>query len=219
MRHVFMNKFQKQTPQIAFSPRETSWRGEIQTFQCTSEVDVTISIECCACHTPGSFFLGGSPFPACFGVMAWTRSLTLRVRHVKGNFGDAASYLVEKGADANDVYVDEGGDRHSLLMDAIIVENVPFAELLVKHGADVNVTDEQGVTILIQVCTGDANWRTYSLTLLGNQGLVPTIVSASCRRPVDSLNHCCGSCDLSRSWPGGAQGHVGYLRAGGGEGC
>lgn len=69
----------------------------------------------------------------------------------KGNFGDAASYLVEKGADANDVYVDEGGDRHSLLMDAIIVENVAFAELLVKHGADVNVTDEQGVTTLIQV--------------------------------------------------------------------
>lgn len=70
---------------------------------------------------------------------------------MKGNFGDAASYLVEKGADANDVYIDEGGDRHSLLMDAIIVENVPFAELLVKHGADVNVTDEQGVTTLIQV--------------------------------------------------------------------
>lgn len=72
-------------------------------------------------------------------------------RGSKGNFGDAASYLVEKGANANDVYVDEGGDRHSLLMNAIIVENVPFAELLVKHGADVHVTDEQGVTTLIQV--------------------------------------------------------------------
>lgn len=60
---------------------------------------------------------------------------------------------MEKGADANDVYVDEGGDRHSLLMDAIIVENVPFAELLVKHGANVNVTDEQGVTTLIQVAS------------------------------------------------------------------
>lgn len=70
---------------------------------------------------------------------------------MKGNFGDAAAYLVENGADANDVYVDERGDRHSLLMDAIIVENVPFAELLVEHGADVNVTDEQGVTTLIQV--------------------------------------------------------------------
>lgn len=58
---------------------------------------------------------------------------------------------MEKGANANDVYVDEGGDRHSLLMDAIIVENVPFAELLVKHGAGVSVTDEQGVTTLIQV--------------------------------------------------------------------
>ncbi|CBJ30921.1 conserved unknown protein [Ectocarpus siliculosus] len=78
------------------------------------------------------------------------QGLSALLNAVKGNFGDAASYLVEKGADANDVYVDEGGDRHSLLMDAIIVENVPFAELLVKHGADVNVTDEQGVTTLIQ---------------------------------------------------------------------
>lgn len=58
---------------------------------------------------------------------------------------------MEQGADANDVYVDESGERHSLLMDAIMVENVPFAELLVKHGADVNVVDEQGVTTLIQV--------------------------------------------------------------------
>lgn len=58
---------------------------------------------------------------------------------------------MEHGADANDVYVDESGERHSLLMDAIMVENVPFAELLVKHGADVNVVDEQGVTTLIQV--------------------------------------------------------------------
>ncbi|CAM9510965.1 unnamed protein product, partial [Hapterophycus canaliculatus] len=78
------------------------------------------------------------------------QGLSALLNAVKGNFGDAASYLVEKGADANDVYIDEGGDRHSLLMDAIIVENVPFAELLVNHGADVNVTDEQGVTTLIQ---------------------------------------------------------------------
>lgn len=69
----------------------------------------------------------------------------------QGNLGDAALYLVEKGANPNDVYLDEGGDPHSLLMDAIVVENVPFAELLVKHGADVSVTDEQGVTTLIKV--------------------------------------------------------------------
>lgn len=115
-------------------------------------------IECCACHTLGSAAggqyvhdEGRSLFSTRCGLMAWTRSLKSCVWYMKGNFGDAASYLVEKGADANDVYVDEGGDRHSLLMDAIIVENVAFAELLVKHGADVNVTDEQGVTTLIQV--------------------------------------------------------------------
>lgn len=83
--------------------------------------------------------------------------------NTKGNFGDAASYLVEKGADANDVYVDEGGDRHSLLMDAIIVENVAFAELLVKHGADVNVKDEQGVTTLIQVRVEEPRVRNSQL--------------------------------------------------------
>ena len=70
---------------------------------------------------------------------------------LQGNFGDAASYLVENGARASDVYLDEGGERHSLLMDAIMVENVPFAELLVNHGADVKATDEQGVTTLTQV--------------------------------------------------------------------
>lgn len=69
----------------------------------------------------------------------------------QGNLGDAALYLVEKGANANDVYLDDGGEPHSLLMDAIVVENIPFVELLVKHGADVSVTDEQGITTLIKV--------------------------------------------------------------------
>lgn len=69
----------------------------------------------------------------------------------QGNLGDAAFYLVENGANANDIYMDDGGELHSLLMDAIVVENLPFAELLVKHGADVSVTDEQGVTTLIKV--------------------------------------------------------------------
>lgn len=95
---------------------------------------------------------------------------------MKGNFGDAASYLVEKGANANDVYVDESGDRHSLLMDAIIVENVPFAELLVKHGADVNVTDEQGVTTLIQVR------RHFRLTYSNNE--------------IKSFLQCCSRCGV-----------------------
>lgn len=118
---------------------------------------------------------------------------------------------MEKGADANDVYVDEGGDRHSLLMDAIIVENVPFAELLVKHGADVNVTDEQGVTTLIQV-TQTLTRRGYFLAV-GTEGAVPRaecLKTASCK-----LARCCGWCDFIRSWSGGAQGHADYLRAGG----
>lgn len=88
--------------------------------------------------------------PCNWNMFTWG-GVSIELFPPQGNFGDAASYLVEKGADANDVYVDERGDRHSLLMDAIIVENVPFAELLVKHGANVNVTDEQGVTTLIQV--------------------------------------------------------------------
>ncbi|CAM9321837.1 unnamed protein product [Chrysoparadoxa australica] len=75
---------------------------------------------------------------------------TALLNAIKGNYGDVATVLVQAGANPNDVYVDEEGNRHNLLMDAIIVENAEFAALLVKAGADLSVTDEQGVTTLVQ---------------------------------------------------------------------
>jgi hypothetical protein len=52
--------------------------------------------------------------------------------------------LVEHGANANDVFKSAEGSRHSLLIDAIIAKNEAFAQLLIDHGADVEVVDEQG---------------------------------------------------------------------------
>uniref|UniRef100_A0A6U3Q8H2 Uncharacterized protein n=2 Tax=Ditylum brightwellii TaxID=49249 RepID=A0A6U3Q8H2_9STRA len=69
---------------------------------------------------------------------------------VKGNFGEVATELVRAGADPNTVYVDEDGESHNLLMDAIIVENDEFAILLIGNGADPYHEDENKVTTLLQ---------------------------------------------------------------------
>lgn len=69
---------------------------------------------------------------------------------VQGNHGEVAAILVEAGANPNDVYKDEDGVEHNLLMDSIIVENEKFAKLLIQHGADVLYKDKHGVTTLIQ---------------------------------------------------------------------
>ena len=69
---------------------------------------------------------------------------------VKGNYGEVASALVKAGADPNTPYIDDDGESHNLLMDAIIVENSEFASLLVANGADLYHEDEQKVTTLLQ---------------------------------------------------------------------
>mmetsp|Transcript_5917 Transcript_5917/g.17020 ORF Transcript_5917/g.17020 Transcript_5917/m.17020 type:complete len:928 (-) Transcript_5917:85-2868(-) len=69
---------------------------------------------------------------------------------VKGNYGEVASALVEAGADPNTPYVDDEGDSHNLLMDAIIVENTEFATLLIDNGADLYHEDDHKVTTLLQ---------------------------------------------------------------------
>ena len=69
---------------------------------------------------------------------------------VKGNYGDAASALVEGGADPNTPYVDDEGETHNLLLDSIIVENSEFAKLLISKGADIYSEDEHKVTTLLQ---------------------------------------------------------------------
>ncbi len=54
------------------------------------------------------------------------------------------------GADPNTPYVHEEGNSHNLLMDSIIVENVDFALLFIKQGADVYYRDDHKVTTLLQ---------------------------------------------------------------------
>ena len=69
---------------------------------------------------------------------------------VKGNYGEVAAALVKAGADPNTPYVDEEGESHNLLMDAIIVENEAFALLLIENGADLYHADDHKVTTLLQ---------------------------------------------------------------------
>ena len=69
---------------------------------------------------------------------------------VKGNYGEVAAELVKAGADPNTLYVDEDGETHNLLMDAIMVENIEFAKLLIEAGADLYHKDEQKVGTLLQ---------------------------------------------------------------------
>lgn len=69
---------------------------------------------------------------------------------IKGNHGDCAIALVRAGADPNTPYVDDDGDAHNLLMDAIIVENEEYAVLLIEKGADLYYQDDKDVTTLLQ---------------------------------------------------------------------
>jgi ankyrin repeat protein len=69
---------------------------------------------------------------------------------IKGNYGEVALELVRAGANPNTPYVDDDGETHNLLMDAIMVENVEFAKLLIVNGADLSHKDEQKVSTLLQ---------------------------------------------------------------------
>lgn len=71
---------------------------------------------------------------------------------VAGNHAECAKVLVEAGADPNTPYVDEDGETHNLLFDAIMVENEEFALLLIEKGADIYHVDEKKVTTLLQAC-------------------------------------------------------------------
>lgn len=42
---------------------------------------------------------------------------------LQGNFEEVASFLVESGADPNDVYTDEAGKEHNLLFDSVTLGN------------------------------------------------------------------------------------------------
>merc|ERR1712157_57922 len=69
---------------------------------------------------------------------------------LKGNHGDCAVELLNAGADPKTPYVDDDGETHDLLMDAIIVENVPLALILIQKGAKLDYKDDRNVTTLLQ---------------------------------------------------------------------
>eukprot|EP00980_Cylindrotheca_fusiformis_P028070 scaffold22577_cov122-Cylindrotheca_fusiformis.AAC.49 len=69
---------------------------------------------------------------------------------VQGNHGEVASALVAAGSDPNTPYIDDDGDSHNLLFDAIVVENEEFALLLIEKGASIYHKDEKNVNTLLQ---------------------------------------------------------------------
>lgn len=76
--------------------------------------------------------------------------LTPMLSAVKGNFFDVAQYLLEHGANPNDIYVDEKQKTHNLLLDAVVAGNTDLAILLINKGADITYTDTDGVSIVTQ---------------------------------------------------------------------
>lgn len=69
---------------------------------------------------------------------------------IQGNHGEVATMLVAGGSDPNTPYIDDDGESHNLLFDAIMVENEEFALLLIEKGADLYYADDKKVTTLLQ---------------------------------------------------------------------
>jgi serine/threonine-protein phosphatase 6 regulatory ankyrin repeat subunit B len=69
---------------------------------------------------------------------------------VASSHAEVAKVLVAAGSDPNTPYVDDEGESHNLLFDAIMVENEEFAILLIEKGADIYHADEKKVTTLLQ---------------------------------------------------------------------
>ena len=118
--------------------------------------------------------------------LADDEDITPLLNAVKGNFGAAAAYLVEHGANPNDVYIDEKKKTHNLLMDSVLVSNVDFAKLLIEKGAYVDFADDEGVTILTQAAYMGLDDVVRELinkgadtTIANKEGIDPLIAAAS----------------------------------------
>lgn len=112
--------------------------------------------------------------------------MTPLLNAVKGNYGNVASYLVQHGADPNDVFVDEKGKKHNLLMDAIVVSNKEFALLLIEKGANISHADAEGVTVTTQAAyqgllpvVEALLEKGADVTVTNNEGINPLIAAAS----------------------------------------
>ena len=69
---------------------------------------------------------------------------------IKAKSDAVAIYLLEHGANPNDVFVDDKMKPHNILMNAVIEANVTLALLLIEKGAGLTYADEEGVTIITQ---------------------------------------------------------------------
>lgn len=109
---------------------------------------------------------------------------------VKGNHGEVAKALVAAGADPNTPYVDDDKKDHNLLYDAILVENIEFAKLLIEKGADLYYKDEKMVTTLLQASHRGLNevvaallaksgGKSDYLNEASDEGITPLIAAAS----------------------------------------
>lgn len=112
--------------------------------------------------------------------------MTPLLNAVKGNYGNVALYLVQHGADPNDVFVDEKGKRHNLLMDAVVVSNKEFALLLIQKGANISHADAEGVTVTTQAAyqgllpvVEALLEKGADITVTNNEGINPLIAAAS----------------------------------------
>ena len=113
-------------------------------------------------------------------------NMTPLLNAVKGNFGHVASYLVDNGADPNDVFIDEKGKSHNLLMDSIVVSNKDFALLLNEKGANISYADSEGVTLITQAAyqgqlavVEALLGKGADITIANNEGINPLIAASS----------------------------------------
>jgi ankyrin repeat protein len=105
---------------------------------------------------------------------------------IKGNHISTAKYLVEHGANPNDMYVDDKSKKHNLLMDAVVNNNLEFALSLISSGANVSYADDDGVTVATQAAyLGQLEVvkmlmsKNADFVTANNEGINPLIAAAS----------------------------------------
>lgn len=94
--------------------------------------------------------------------MADDEDMTPLLSAIKGKHLALAIYLLQHGADPNDVLVDEKTSKqHNLLMDAVVDGNQELATVLIEKGANLTYVDDEGVTIITQVTFSDGETLSY----------------------------------------------------------
>ena len=112
--------------------------------------------------------------------------MTPLLNGVKGSHNAVILYLLQHGADPDDVYTDEKGKHHNLLMDAVVVSNTELALLLLQKGANISHTDPDGVSVithaayqgLLPVVEALVE-KGADITVTNKEGINPLIAAAS----------------------------------------